>query len=92
VFFGDARQLKDHGQSRVNRAATFGLPSAMADRGKGALNGIGGTQVHPVLGWIIIEAKQRVLVLAQALARFRILGVIKLEEPFVFFQGSCAAR
>src|SRR5438477_1171967 len=53
---------------------------AMAHGGEGAFDGIGRSQVFPVLGREVVESEQRVSILAQAVGRLRVFQRVALDE------------
>lgn len=87
MFFGHPRQLKHHCQGGRYGTATFGLPSPMPNGGEGALDGIGGAKMRPMLGRIIVGSKELLLILAQAFPGFGIFGSVKSAEISVHFEG-----
>jgi hypothetical protein len=50
------------------------------DGGERALDGVGGSQVNPVLGREVVEGQQHGAILGQALGGLGILGLIDSKE------------
>ena len=57
-------------------------PFSMLDRGEHALDGIGGPQAYPMLGWEVVKGQQYGRVLSQALAFLGVLRTVRFEEQF----------
>src|SRR5436190_13787069 len=69
TFLRGLEQFEDHGERRPVGQATLRSDGAMAHGSEGAFNGIGRSQVFPVLGREVVERQQRVSILAQAVRR-----------------------
>src|ERR1700720_1266370 len=67
VFLGGLGQLEDHGERGLVRETSFGAHCSVADRREWAFDGVGRSQMLPVLSREVVEGKQRVAILDQAL-------------------------
>ena len=52
-------ELDHHREAGFPRAASLRAAMPQSNRREGALDGIGGAQVAPVLGWEIVEVKEQ---------------------------------
>src|SRR5215813_11863329 len=58
AVLGGFDELERHGQARCPRAGALGDLGAVAHGGEGGLDRVGGPQVHPVLGGVVVEGEQ----------------------------------
>src|SRR5713226_6329997 len=70
---GAHAELEDHREHSVARQAPFGSVGTVAHGRKGGLDGVGGSQVNPVLGREVVEGEQLSAVLGEALDRLGVL-------------------
>lgn len=89
--FGFPRQLEDHRQRRQSRTTSLRLPRSVAYRRERRLDRVRRSQMKPMLCREIVERKQDVLVLDQALDGFRVLGFVLLLELREGVQGILAS-
>lgn len=73
-------ELEDHGQRRLVGGAALRSYGSMAHGGDGALDGIAGSQVLPMLGREVVEREERLAVLGQAGGRLIVLDGVALDE------------
>lgn len=72
-------QLVGHGNSRGTRSGALGDLSAQPDGGEGRLDGVGGAQVDPVLGGVLIELQQGVGIVDDL--GDRLWGILRRNRP-----------
>ena len=65
-MLGAQDQFEDHGERRLAAEASLGLDGSEPYRGEGALDGIGGSDVLPMLGREVVESQQSLPVLGEA--------------------------
>jgi hypothetical protein len=75
-------ELERHRDSGGPRAGPLGDPLTQPDGGEGRLDRIGGTQVDPVLGRVVIERQEHVHVLGDLRDRLGPLGAVVGLERF----------
>ena len=79
-------RLRRHHEPECHREAGFpaqatpGFAGPVADRGEGALDGVRGPDVFPVLGRKVIESEKHVSVFDQLGDRFVVFDAVSLDE------------
>lgn len=83
VLLGLLGQLVYHRERGDPGAASLGTRRTQSDGGECRLNGVGRSQVDPVLGREIIEGEQVVLVLLQAFTCPRVFGLVVGQKRII---------
>jgi hypothetical protein len=83
-------ELECHGQARRPRARSLGDLGPVPDRGEGGLDRVGGPQVDPVLGGVVVERQQLVKVIGDLRDGLRELRPVSTLECGGGVQGVAA--
>lgn len=74
------QQFEGHGEASFTAQAAFGFADLVPDGGEGALDGIGGSGVFPVLCWEVKKGERRLATLDELGHRFVVLHALGLHE------------
>lgn len=84
-------QLEYHDHPRFMRQASLSACRTMTHGCEGALDGIAGADVLPMLGREIVERQQRLAILGQAISGFIVFGLVLGKKAIEGFLGLVAA-
>src|SRR5215211_2337420 len=80
AFLGGLGELEDHGECGLVGETSLGAHGAVADRCERAFDDVGCAQMLPVLGREVVEGKQRIAILGQAVDRLSVFDAPGFDE------------
>src|SRR5215207_6065722 len=80
AFLGGLGELEDHGECGLVGETSLGAHGAVADRCERAFDDVGCAQMLPVLGREVVEGKQRIAILGQAVDRLGVFDAPGFDE------------
>src|SRR5215216_7373099 len=80
TFLGGLGELEDQGECGLVGETSLGAHGAVADRCERAFDDVGCAQMLPVLGREVVEGKQRIAILGQAVDRLGVFDAPGFDE------------